>query len=738
MSNDKHNELIDDVGISPIATNAAIETFEQFLGHIPETTIALDQAGTITWFNSQAARTLDIQIQMPVESLVDSGSIQKLHRSLEKVRSGEDVITELVFVIENRPVLFSIHIFLYERHLILMARQSAEDADRFLEMSSMLSQFATLYRESSQQRNELEQQGEMLTRLSRELNGERRRLLSLIDQLPEGVVLVNDSSGTIVLSNLRVQELWNLETAPVDVGEIPLYNLEGERVKQRDLPLINAIRTRDDDGPYEYLIYPSGEETAINVQVLASPVLDDENNVIGSTMSIVDMSEQKRMRDELAIQAVQDPLTGLGNRRKLFRDVTQALAASRDNDVFVSVLYVDLDGFKAINDHLGHDVGDEALKEVAARLRRAVRDNDTVARIGGDEFAVLLPAISGKEDVEVIVRRILDVLSNAMDVGNQRVRLPGSVGICIVPAGTEVSAEEMVRRSDMAMYQAKATGSARWSYYDEFSGDARQTPLSLTDEIHHALDTEQFEMLYQPVLDLKSGRVREVEIAMFWRHHRDGLLDDNEIRSRSWRAGLLHAIAERAAELAEHDRPLMLEAIGQRPQIVMSRHYWIEYLREELVIDQIVEIGQDVRNTPIHVRMELSGRLMRGDDALLKNLLRIHESGIGFSIAHAGDYDGDLALLRHLPVEAIVASSDLVRSAPHDPRSTRLLRSILATAREFEIPTKAAGIDSAPQLDLMRKLGFDLGSGAFFSQPLTATELLELSIDHVYQIYSDN
>lgn len=718
-----------------VSDDAVARLFERFLGQIPEAAIALNDDGVVTWLNPQASQTFAMRPGEFIDSLIDSGSKTKLARSLEKVRNDEDVITEIVLVVDNRPVLHSIHLFRYESHLILMARRSSEDADRFLEMSAMLSEFATLYRESNQQRIELEEQGTQLASISRELDGERRRLLSLIDQLPEGIVLVNDQSGDIVLTNLRIQELWGRLSAPAQVDEIPLHTTEGDPVDVHDLPIFRSFRTKRDEGPFEYLIYPAGDgDDAVNVQVLASPVLDEDNNVIGSAMSIVDVTEQKRMRDELAIQAVQDPLTGLGNRRVLFQRIEQALADVSDIGAMIAVLYVDLDGFKAINDNLGHEAGDEALMEVAARLNKAVRDGDTVARLGGDEFAILLTSIVDRNDVEVVVRRVLEVLSDMMEIHGHRVRLPGSIGISMASKDSGITASEIIRQSDLAMYQAKARGSSRWAYYHEFGEHAERAPLSLTEEIHHALDTEQFELLYRPVVDLQTGRIREVEIALFWRHSTEGLLDDNEIKVRAWRAGLIHSIAERAADLAEADRPLMLEAIGHRPQVIMSRHYWIDYLREKRIVDQIAQIGLDIKDTPIRVRLELSGRLLRGDDAMIEQLLRLQDASIEFSMSHAGDYDGDLALLQHLPVEAIVASSELVSAAMHDDRARRLLRTVVATARVFDVPTKAPAVDTPETLELVRTLGFDLGSGEYFSRPLTVLELLELGIDRSFQV----
>ncbi len=709
--------------------------FEKFLGQIPEITIALDSQGVTSWCNSHATERLGLVVGIPIDTFLDPGSLNKLASSLFQVREGSDLVTELVFVVENRPVLCSVHIFRYDNAIIVMAREEDDDESRFEQLSALLAEFANLQRETSKQQSELQQHGYLLTALSRELETERRRLVSLIDQLPEGIVIVNDTSGEIQMTNLRIQELWNLAKAPECIEELPIWSTDFEPVSSADLPLYRSMVSRVDEGPDDYIIqFEKLDVKPIFVQVTASPVLNELQEVVGSAMSIVDVTEHVQLQDSLERQALLDPLTGLGNRRSFADNVEHAIGDSKSRNAFLTILYIDLDGFKAINDNLGHDTGDMAIVEAGARIRSAVRDTDAVARIGGDEFAVLLYPTTNLSQVEQVVRRILDSLNEPMEVAGQAIRLPGSVGVSVLDGDEAITTSEAIRRADIAMYEAKAAGTSRWAYFHDSHRPDGRAPRSLIEEIRHALDTEQFEMLYRPVVDLRIGNVREVEIAMFWRTATEGLLDDHEIRSRAWRAGVLHEIAEHAAELGERDRPLMLEAIGNRTGIVLSRHYWIEYLREDRVIDQLAQIARDVRGTPITVWIELSGRILPGDDATLNRLIRLYEEGIQFSIAEFGGYEGDTGLLRHLPVEAIVASADLVNSALTDRRAHTLLRSVVATAQVFDLPAKAPGIRTAEELRMIRDLGFDFGSGPLFSRPLTAGELLDFSIDHVFDL----
>ena len=721
------------VGIKPDLSDDEIlssELFERFLRDFPEAAIAIDSDDNVVWFNAVAARALPVMSGASVHGITDPGSHGKLESTLQRVRNGEDVVTELVLVVDGRPALYSIHFFTHLGLVVLLARGSSDDAGRFLEMSSMLSDFATLYRESSHQRMELEHQGQLLEDLARELESERKRLLTIIDQLPEAIILVRDDSGEILLTNERVQEFWQLDAAPATLDEIPLRVSESNPIAPLETPVIEALRRRTDVGPYELLIVPADEST-ITVQALASPIIDDNGSTIGAAMSLVDITEQQRLREELASQAVQDPLTGLGNRRMFFRAVDAALASTSES---IAVLYLDLDGFKAINDSLGHDAGDETLLEIAARLRHAVRDDDTIARIGGDEFSILLEGVGNHESVELVVRRILDAISATMVVHDQTIRLTGSIGICFVEPDSNVSTSEIVSRADMAMYQAKTADTARWSYYHDGLADSAFFPVTLAEEIHHALDNEQFEMLYRPVVEVASGRVREVEIALFWRHMRDGLLDDEEIRSRAWRAGLLHAIAERAAQLGSYDRPLMIEAMGARNDIVLSRHYWLEYLREQRVVDQLVDIASSVAGSQIRVRLELSGRLHRGDDAMMRSLWRLHESGLELSVAHAGDFDGEFALLRHIPMHSIVAAPSLVQAPQHDPLAETTLGTIVQIADHFGVCSKAPGIETDYQLQRAREAGFHFVSGSQYGEPQTATELRERTFEQIFPI----
>lgn len=704
--------------------------FERFLSDFPEASVVLHSDTTVLWFNQAAAEQFSVQEGMPVTDIVDAGSHRKLTMVFERLRQGEDVVTELVLVVDGWPQVFSVHLFMHESRIVMMARGSSEDEEKFLEMSTMLSDFATLYRESSQQRSELEHQGKLLTDLADELESERKRLLTIIDQLPEAIVLVEDTSGEILLTNERVKEFWNLNAAPANLGEIPLYAPGSKRIQPVEPPVVQAIRTARDVGPRELLIF-TDSHTPITVQAMARPILSDDGAPIGAAMSLIDVTEQKRMMDELASQAMKDPLTGLANRRAFFRAVD--LAQSNPAEPF-TVLYLDLDGFKTINDSLGHDAGDEALLEIAARLPHAVRDRDVIARIGGDEFALLLTGVGDQEAVELVVRRLLNEISRTLVIQGQTLRLSGSIGIHIVSPDSRLSTPEIVSRADMAMYQAKTAGTARWSYYDASLVDLIHTPVTLAEDIHYAIDHEQFELLYRPVVDLNSGRVREVEIAMFWRHVRDGLLDDEEIRSRAWRAGLLHAIAEHAAQLGANDRPLMLEALGARGDIVMSRHFWLEYLQEDRIIEQLIQIADDTAGTPIRVRMELSGRNVGGDDALLRNLWHLHNAGLELGLAHAGEFDGEMALLRYVPVAGVVASPALVQAPRDDQRAETMLRTLVQMAEQFQIFAKAPGVSTEWQLQRVRRAGFSFASGSMFGAPQSIADLLEQSLDHVFRL----
>jgi diguanylate cyclase (GGDEF)-like protein len=704
---------------------------QRLIHELPEPAIAIDDSGTIRWSNQVAKAAFRLATPDDVQRLIDPGSVEKLKRLLNRARSGEDVISELVFAIDGNPSLHSVHMFKLNDFVVMFARSSSEDSERYDKISSVLSDFATLHRESARQRSELEHQSHELMALTRELDGERRRLLSLIDQLPEAIVLVRDENGSNILTNMRVQELWRLEAPPIELEDLPLFDQHGDLIPFDDIPIMLAIRSGQDEGPFEYTIQAE-DGAIIPIQVLASPVLDDDQQVIGAAMSIVDVSEQWRLREELEQQAVQDPLTGLGNRRKFSDQLDRALDQHGETDSTLAVLYVDLDGFKLINDRLGHDAGDEALRHVAARLKTCVRASDTIARIGGDEFAILFEHISGKAEVETIVQRILESLSETVEIEGELFRLPGSIGIVVLGPKETSTPADLIRRADMAMYQAKASGPSRWVYDDDLSVDDDLIPISLADEIHHALDTEQFQMMYRPVVDLETGRVREVDIALFWHHARDGLLDDDAIRARAWRAGVLHLIAERAASLAEHDRPLVLEAIRHRPGMVMCRHHWLEYLREERIVEPILQIAREIKNTPIRVRLELSGRLMHGDEPLLSNISRMRKAGIEFSLSHLGDLDGDIALLRHIPVSAIVVSPELVHDTVEHPHVRVVLSSLVQFAKSLNVPTKAPGVSTVEQLHIVKELGFELGAGDVFSPPLNMVQLLDKAIDRVF------
>jgi diguanylate cyclase (GGDEF)-like protein len=707
---------------------------ESVIKHVPEATIVSDGRGIVHWANAQAKSEIYVEFGTSIFDYIDVGSRNKLARMVRESLSGIDVASEIVFAVNDQPKLYDVHIFEHQGHLVFLARESSSTCEQFQGMSALLSQFAALYRESIQQQSELEEQGNRLRSVSQALDTERRRLLSLIDQLPEGIIFISDVSGEISMSNTRVRELWQTSAPPDHLEQLKFSSTPDEQpVDWSELPVIRAMQSGQDEGPDEYVIRPNVvDDNVRSVQLLASPVLDDQGLAIGATMSIVDVTEQKVLRDRLADQAFRDPLTGLGNRRKLVATLASDLEQGCEYAGTVALLYIDLDGFKPINDNLGHEAGDLALREVAARLLRTVRLEDTVVRMGGDEFAVYLPDIGARSDIDQVVMRILESLSEPAIIGGQRVRLSGSIGVALSRRVAPLAPNELVRRADLAMYQAKASGAGRWAHYADLSRPLSIRHPSMTDELMNALETEQFELLYRPAIDPSTGKVREIEIAMFWRHVTDGLLDDTEIRSRAWRAGVLHAVSEQAAELGERDRPILMEALGTSRRITMTRQFWAEYLREDRVAEQIVQIGEAIQNTPIDVHIELSGLLSPADDDLNRNIERIQDSGIFLSVAHAGDNNGDLSLLWNRNVDGLVVSPELIAAAPNDEDADRFIASLVHLARSFGIKVKAPGIDSSEKLQIALRHGVDLVSGDLISEPLTALQLRDFHLDSVF------
>jgi diguanylate cyclase (GGDEF)-like protein len=409
-------------------------------------------------------------------------------------------------------------------------------------------------------------------------------------------------------------------------------------------------------------------------------------------------------------EALTDPLTGLANRRLLLDRMQHQLVRADRGGEPVTVLFMDLDGFKLVNDSLGHSVGDQLLVAVAERLMGAIRDADLCARVGGDEFAVLL---GGQTDPAAMAERIIAVLQHGFQFGENEVFVSVSVGI---GSGRE-DAETLLRQADEAMYHAKRSGAGSYLQFEPSMHVALVSRLMLGTELRGAIEREEFELYYQPVVDLRSGKIVAMEGLVRWRHPTRGLMAALDFIPIAAQAGMIIEIGRWVLE----NGCSQLEAWWRETPIALSLNVSTRELQQPGYAES-VRAAIHGRFPPSALILEVTEREpLDGVPGVLETLRALKELGVRIALDEFGAGHSTLLNLTHLPVDLIkVAKPFLDDVGRRDGNPAGLLAGIISLARHLGLTTVAVGIERLDQRDLLTDLDCDLAQGHLLGRPLDA------------------
>jgi diguanylate cyclase (GGDEF)-like protein/PAS domain S-box-containing protein len=456
------------------------------------------------------------------------------------------------------------------------------------------------------------------------------------------------------------------------------------------------------------------------VESIVSNLLED-SSVEGLVLNTRDVTERKTLEEELARQAFHDSLTGLSNRA-VFRDrLEHALDLSVRYERSLAVLLLDLDGFKTVNDSLGHDVGDQLLVAVGARIEKSARSSDTVARLGGDEFVVLLEEDVDEEQALAVATRMLNVLAAPFEVGDREVFIGASIGIALSDGGP-VEADDLIRNADTAMYAAKAAGRGRSEIFQPAMHVRALERFEVQAGLRRALGRSEFRLQYQPIVDFATGAVQGVEALIRWMHPTRGLLPPGDFIAAAEETGLIvpmgmwvldEACRQTAAWRREHAR-----AAGLWVSVNLST-------RQLLESDLVVQVAQVLdRNglDPSALVLEITeGSLLQGVAETIEKLRDLKGLGVRLAIDDFGTGSSSLGHLRQFPIDVLKIDKSFVDEiATSGSEGPALVRAIVELANTLQLETVAEGIEEIDQLTQLRSAGCVSGQGFLFARPLQA------------------
>jgi len=433
--------------------------------------------------------------------------------------------------------------------------------------------------------------------------------------------------------------------------------------------------------------------------------------------------ESANLTEDLERQAFQDPLTQLANRTAFVAGLDQALDRADRHGTPLTVCFIDLDNFKIVNDSLGHSAGDALLVEVADRLRRATRPSDLVARLGGDEFTVLVEGIGSASDLASMSKRIHDAIGAPMMIENRRVLVGASVGLAVREPGERQTASELLRAADLALYAAKGRGKAQTAMFEESMSVQAVDRLELESELRLALERDELELHYQPLVELEDGRVAELEALARWPHALRGQISPGEFIPLAEETGLIVALGRWVLNRACQQARVWREAgIRHLPTIAVNLSG--RQLEEPGLVDDVRAALTANGLEPSILKLEITESVAIVDTPLiLKSLRDLRELGVQLAIDDFGTGNSALNYLKRFHVDTLKIDRSFVEELAADERSAAMVQGIIAFAKSLGLSVTGEGVETTAQSDALRALGCDRAQGFLFARPLPAHEV---------------
>ncbi len=549
-----------------------------------------------------------------------------------------------------------------------------------------------------------------------ELSTQNMRLDAALNNMVQGLAMF-DAEHRLVLSNARYAKIYGLKPEQVKAGTT-LRQIIEQRIgngllseKSADEIVDGMLRRRNEmNSDQFYSQLGDGRCIAIVVQPMADG---------GTVTTHQDITEQRRTEAKIAHMAHHDALTDLPNRTLLNERLEQALARVERGDIVATHL-LDLDLFKNVNDTLGHAAGDQLLKAVAERLRGIVRDTDTVARVGGDEFAIVQVAPERPADAAALAERVIEAIGKPFDIGGHQVVVRTSVGIAVGPTDG-VDPDQLTRNADLALYRAKGDGRGTFRFFEPGMDVQMQTRRALEHDLRKALVAGEFVLHYQPVLNLASNEITGVEALIRWQHPERGMIPPGEFIPLAEEIGLIVALGEWAirqacATAAAWPNDLKV-AVNLSPAQFRSPGLL------QLVVSALASTGLAAERLELEITESI---LLHDSKATLAILFQLREMGVRIAMDDFGTGYSSLSYLQTFPFDKIKIDRSFVKNIPAAAGSLNIVRAVAAMARGLGMQTTAEGVETQEQLDTVKSEGCTEVQGYLLSRPLPAHEIQAL------------
>lgn len=450
------------------------------------------------------------------------------------------------------------------------------------------------------------------------------------------------------------------------------------------------------------------------------PQVSDGKSV-GRVMSFRDITERKRAEEQLRHDAFHDGLTGLANRALFMDHLRMTIERSKSQHAnSYAVLFLDFDRFKVVNDSLGHAQGDKLLKQIGQRLQTCMRTGDLLARLGGDEFVILLSELLESGDALRVAERIQDKLKSPFELAGREVFISTSIGIALNASGTS-HAEEMLRDADIAMYRAKAKGKAQYQVFDLAMHEHASQKLQLETEMRHALERGEFELHYQPIIELETNKLDGFEALVRWRHPIRGMVSPMEFIPMAEETGLILPLGKWILHESCRQLREWQEGIPSASNLTVSVNLSCKQFLQSNLAEQVAEQLEASGLDPHYLKLEITeSQIMENTEMAVAIINRLRDLGIKLSLDDFGTGYSSLSYLHRLPIDYLKIDRSFVSRMVESKENGEIVSTIIKLAQNLKMQVVAEGIETADQLAQLNQLNCEYGQGYFFSKPLEA------------------
>lgn len=549
---------------------------------------------------------------------------------------------------------------------------------------------------------------------------EIRKFSKAIEQSPSSV-LICDRQWRVEFANHKFTQLTGYNASSI-IGKHPGALSENDLENRESRHLWQSIRLQ-----VQRVGVWQGEVNSIRKngerfweQLIVTPIKDSGSETTGYLILGEDISIRKRYEQQLLRQANYDILTGLPNRMLALDRLKLALAQARRENTQVGVMFLDLDNFKHINDTLGHDAGDNLLVEAARRISSCLRGTSTVARLGGDEFLVILPGLTGPDDSSQVADRILKTFSPPYIINSQEVFITTSIGIAVFPVDSDNSGT-LLQHADAAMYQAKHKGKSAYAHFAPEMTEVSHERLQMESRLRRALELEELELYYQPIVHTDSGNLVAVEALLRWNNPTMGMVMPDRFIPLAEETGLIIPIGEWVLEEACKTAVEWKEISGRNIGIAVNVSP--RQFRDPRFTDAVMQALENSGLESDQLELEITERLILDNSIETAEILRLLDrEGIRLSVDDFGTGYSALSYLKSYPFDTLKIDKSFVQDVMKEPEDASLVRAIINMAHSLGLRVIAEGVEDESQTHFLKAEGCDFSQGYFYSHPLPAAE----------------